>query len=78
MNGCNIQKKEALKKLGKIISLERKKHKLSQAQLAELCEIDLTTVWRIEAGLINTRAFTLLKILSVLKIEKLNLKEETK
>lgn len=72
MSYLNTNEEKILKRLGKFISTERKRKKYSQAELAEQCDIDLTTVWRIEAGIINTKAFTLLKILKALEIKNID------
>ncbi len=65
VSGCNIgmlNEKKLLKELGKRIKAARVSRKLTQEQLAELCEIDPTYVSLLERGLRNPPYVTLCKL----------------
>lgn len=72
------KEKEILKLLGKEIARKRNTEKLSQAQLGELCDLDTTTIWRIENGHINSKFLNVIKIILELDIDMLDLKDEIK
>ncbi len=57
------------RRLGVRLISERKRKKLSQEQLALLCDIDRTYVARIEGGKANPTFRTLYKIARILRIK---------
>ena len=61
--------KEILKKLGSNIASIRKKMEMSQADLCYEIDIDLSTLSRLERGLLNVTYNTLYKIASYFKID---------
>ncbi|MEG1338678.1 MAG: helix-turn-helix domain-containing protein [Cetobacterium sp.] len=72
------------KKIGIIIKEKRiKDKKITLGQLADQCDIDPKTLWRIEEGHVTASSFNLLKIFYLLDIQtseylKILLQEETK
>lgn len=61
--------KETLKNLGKRIVSLRKESKLSQADLCYEIDIDLSTLSRLERGVLNVTYNTLYKIARYFKID---------
>jgi len=57
-----------LKSIGANIKQHREAKKLSQRQLAVLCELDPTSFWRIEVGQKNCYILTLRRIAAALEI----------
>ena len=72
MKKVTILPKEAriLKQLGENIKLARMRRKLTAEMLAERANIGRSTLWSLETGKSNTSLHTLLKVLSVLGMEK--------
>jgi transcriptional regulator with XRE-family HTH domain len=62
-----LSDKEALKQLGKSIVALRKKYNISQADLSYEADIDLSTLSRLERGILNPTYLTLYKIAKALK-----------
>lgn len=60
--------KEACKRLGKRIVLHRKQNNMSQADLSYEAEIDLSTLSRLERGMLNVGFLTLYKVAKALKV----------
>ena len=63
-----MMEKEFLKKLGKRITLLRKRKKISQIELASNCDFEKSNMSRIESGRTNPTALTLLKIAQALEV----------
>jgi transcriptional regulator with XRE-family HTH domain len=63
--------------LGKLIADLRKKKGLTQEELVELCNINVRTIQRIEAGEVNPRSYTIKNILEALEAEEELLNKET-
>lgn len=61
--------KETLKNLGKRIALLRKERNISQSDLCYEIDIDLSTLSRLERGILNVTHNTLFKIAKYFKIE---------
>jgi transcriptional regulator with XRE-family HTH domain len=61
--------KDIAKKLGKRIAGLRKIKKFSQADLSYEAEIDLSTLSRLERGILNVTLETLVSIAKVLKVD---------
>lgn len=59
--------------IGEIIREERKKHNMTQKQLAEACGIDDATIRKYESGKLNPKAATLEKIAIGLEIKPIML-----
>lgn len=57
-----MTKIEFLKQLGSTIAKERKRSKLTQSKVAELCDIERGNLTRIEKGRANITAETLFKL----------------
>ena len=57
-----LSDKEAMRQLGKRIVNLREEHNLSQADLSYEAEIDLSTLSRLERGILNVSYITLYKI----------------
>ncbi|MBN8669282.1 MAG: helix-turn-helix transcriptional regulator [Chitinophagales bacterium] len=64
----NYKAEEALKLIGERIRTIRKEKKLSQEELANLCDIELSQINRIELGKINTSISHLLLIAKTLEV----------
>lgn len=64
----NYKAEEALKLIGERIRTIRKEKKLSQEELANLCDIELSQINRIELGKINTSISHLLLIARHLEV----------
>jgi len=64
-----LDEQEAILALGKKIRLLRKERKLSMQTLANIAEIELSQIHRIELGKINPRFTTILKIANALSVE---------
>lgn len=64
----NYKAEEALKLIGERIRTIRKEKKLSQEELANLCDIELSQINRIELGKINTSISHLLLISKTLEV----------
>ncbi len=64
-----ISKELFLMKLGKRIREIRKNNGLTQERLAELTELDRTTISRIESGLQQTEIYHVYRIAHVLNIK---------
>lgn len=64
--------------LGKTIRARRKELKITQPRLAELAEVNINTVLRLEKGLANPTLEVLLKIADILGMElKLEIRKKT-
>ncbi len=61
--------KEFLIKLGENLRKIRNERKLSQQELADNCNVDKSTIYRIEKGQINPTITTVINICDVLKID---------
>ena len=57
-----------LKKLGKKIKKSRLSKKLTQQKLADLCEVDIRTIQRIEKGELVPRSHTLKTLAEILEL----------
>jgi len=62
-----LSDKEALKQLGKSIVALRKKHDISQADLSYEADIDLSSLSRLERGILNPGYLSIYKIAKALK-----------
>ncbi|MFD1631546.1 helix-turn-helix domain-containing protein [Pseudopedobacter beijingensis] len=60
--------KDAIKSFGNKVRLIRKERKLSMEMLANIAEIELSQIYRIETGKINPKLTTILKIAEALEI----------
>ncbi len=58
-----------LKQMGAKIKAKRESKKLSQKQLALLCQLDPGSFWRIEVGQKNCYVLTLRRIATALEID---------
>lgn len=58
-----------LKEMGAKIKAHRNAKKLSQKQLAEMCNLDAGSFWRIEVGQKNSHILTLKNIADKLEID---------
>ena len=58
-----------LKEMGAKIKANRNAKKLSQKQLAEMCNLDAGSFWRIEVGQKNSHILTLKNIAEKLEID---------
>lgn len=63
-----MQEREFLKRIGKKIARFRKWKKMTQMQVADICDMERSAIARIEAGNSNVTAITLLKIGKALDI----------
>ena len=63
-----LSDKEAIMQLGKRIVSLREEHNLSQADLSYEADIDLSTLSRLERGILNATYTTLYKIAKAFKI----------
>lgn len=63
-----LSDKEATKQLGKRIVILREQRQMSQADLSFEADIDLSTLSRLERGILNARYVTIYKIAKALKI----------
>lgn len=75
-----LNKTEAkqLKVLGEKIHELRTEKKMTQAQLAAVCELDKQTVFRIEKGEINMTLSTLFRLADALDVVATNLLESAR
>lgn len=60
--------KDAIKSFGNKVRLIRKERKLSMEMLANIAEIELSQIYRIETGKINPKLTTILKIAEALEV----------
>jgi transcriptional regulator with XRE-family HTH domain len=60
--------KEFLKQVGKRIAKFRKKRKMTQVALGDLCDMESASIARLEAGNSNATSLTLLKISKALDV----------
>ncbi len=63
-----LSDKDALKQLAKRVVVLRDEYNMSQADLAYEAEIDLSTLSRLERGILNVTYTTLYKIAKAFKI----------
>jgi transcriptional regulator with XRE-family HTH domain len=63
-----LSDKEAIKQLGKRVIALREQYKMSQADLCYEADIDLSTLSRLERGILNVTYITLYKIAKAFKI----------
>jgi transcriptional regulator with XRE-family HTH domain len=59
----------ALKALGQVIRAERNSRKLSQEKLAELADVHMTYIGKIERGTINVSIDSLVRIAAALELK---------
>lgn len=64
-----MNKKEYLIQLGKNVIYQRERKKISQAELARLCEKDRQSIERIENGKVNPSIYFLQEIANGLEID---------
>jgi transcriptional regulator with XRE-family HTH domain len=82
MMGISEKKKNPVKNekliqvFGDNVRRFRKEHKLSQKELADLCDVDTITISRIERNISNTTISTIAIIANALGIEPSKLLEE--
>jgi len=60
---------DAVKSFGNKIRLIRKEKKISMQMLANIAEIELSQIYRIETGKINPKLTTILKIATALEVD---------
>jgi len=65
----NLRNSKILKAVGKQIRFQRKKKGFSQQEFADMCDMELSQVNRIELGKVNTTVSTLFRIAEVLEIK---------
>ena len=63
------KEKDAVVAFGKKVRLLRKERKMSMQLLANIAEIELSQIYRIETGKINPKLTTILKIAEALEVE---------
>ena len=64
----SVQDREFLKQLGKRIAKFRKKRKMTQIVLGDLCDMERASIARLEAGNANATSLTLAKISKALDV----------
>lgn len=61
--------KDAVITFGKKVRLKRKEKKMPMQMLANIAEIELSQIYRIETGKINPKLTTILKIAEALEVD---------
>ena len=64
-----LNEQEAIISFGNKIRLIRKEKKISMQMLANIAEIELSQIYRIETGKINPKLTTILKIAGALEVD---------
>jgi transcriptional regulator with XRE-family HTH domain len=65
----NLRNSKILKAVGKQIRIQRRKKGVSQQEFADMCDMELSQINRIELGKVNTTVSTLFRIAEVLEIK---------
>lgn len=60
---------DAVKSFGEKVRLMRKERKMPMQTLANIAEIELSQIYRIETGKINPKLTTILKIATALEVD---------
>lgn len=76
MAKANPKNEKAIEKFGLAVRKFRKEKRLTLVQLAEICEVDYTTISKIERGLLNTTVSMVSILAKALKVHPSKLFED--